>query len=111
MEFDNILYFLLNQTAEETQVIGEEYANDLIRSGCFEKHTLSLYCGENCSRMWIDEDLKQFETIDFYDEAADVLVEKFYVTRAVALEIVRVAIEETKQNLHTQIVLFKTRGG
>ena len=85
MEFDNILYFLLNQTAEETQEIGEEYANDLIRSGCFDKHTLSLYCGENCSRMWIDEDLKQFETIDFYDEAADVLVEKFYITRTVAL--------------------------
>ena len=105
------MYCLLNSTAEESQEIGEEYANDLIRSGCFDKHTLSLYCGENNSRMWIDEDLKQFETIDFYDEAADVLVEKFYVTRAVALEIVRVAIEETKQNLHTQIVLFKTRGG
>ena len=63
MEFDNILYFLLNQTAEETQEIGEEYANDLIRSGCFDKHTLSLYCGENCSRMWIDEDLKQFANL------------------------------------------------
>lgn len=61
--------------------------------------------------MWIDETIKEFETLEFLDEAADVLVEKFYVTRAVALEIVRVAIEETKQNLHTQIVLFKTRGG
>lgn len=111
MEFDNILYFLLNQTAEETQEIGEEYANDLIRSGCFDKHTLSLYCGENSSRMWIDEDLKQFETIDFYDEAADVLVEKFYITRSVALEIIKTAIEETKTNVHTQIVLFKTCGG
>ena len=111
MEFDNILYFLLNQTAEETQVIGEEYANDLIRSGCFDKHTLSLYCGENCSRMWIDEDLKQFETIDFYDEAADELVEKFYITRTVALEIMSVAITETKQDIHTQLVLLKTCGG
>ena len=61
--------------------------------------------------MWIDEDLKQFETIDFYDEAADELVEKFYITRSVALEIIKTAIEETKTNIHTQIVLFKTCGG
>lgn len=111
MDFDNEKYFLLNSTAEESQEIGEEYAEDLKRSGCFDRHTLSLYCGENNSRMWIDETIKEFETLEFLDEAADVLVEKFYVTRAVALEIVRFAIEETKQNLHTQIVLFKTRGG
>lgn len=111
MDFDNELYFLLNSTAEKVQQIGREYAKDLKRSGCFDSHTLSLYCGENHSRMWIDDTVKEFETLEFLEEAADVFVEKLYVTRAVALEIMKTAIEETKTNVHTQIVLFKTCGG
>jgi hypothetical protein len=34
-------------------------------------------------------------------EAADVLVEKFYITRTVALKIIKTVIEETKTNVHS----------
>lgn len=111
MDYTNVRYFLLNQTADEPQEIMEEYANDMIRSGCFEKHTCSLYCGENNSRIWIDEVIHNFETINFYDEAAEFLVERFFITKSAALEIMNVAITETKSDVHTQIVLLKTCGG
>ena len=75
MDYTNVKYFLLNQTADEPQEIMEEYAEDMIRSGCFEKHTCSLYCGENNSRIWIVEKIHNFETMNFYDEAAEFLVE------------------------------------
>jgi hypothetical protein len=111
MDYTNVKYFLLNSHAEEAQEIGAEYAEDMMRSGCFEKHTMSLYCGENSSRMWIDDNIYSFETLEFYDEAADLLIEKYYITRTAALEIIGVAIEETKTEIHTQIVLLKTCGG
>ena len=106
MEYTNVKYFLLNSYAEEAQEIGTEYAEDMMRSGCFEKHTMALYC-----RMWIDDKIYNFETLEFYDEAADLLIEKYYITRTAALEIIGVAIEETKTEIHTQIVLLKTCGG
>lgn len=111
MEFNNTLYFLLNANAEESQEILEDYANDIIRSGCFDKHTLSLYCGENCSRVWIDEKITEFNTLEFYEEAAELLVDSYFITKTAALEIMKRAIEETKGNLHTQIILLKTCGG
>lgn len=111
MDYTNVKYFLLNQVADEPQEIMEDYAEEMMRSGCFEKHTCALYCGENTSRMWLDETIYNFETLEFLDEAAELLTEKYFITKTAALEIMNVAITETKQDIHTQLILLKVCGG